>query len=209
MNIETVDRRSTQTATAQACGYRYSPPAKVWCAKPYSHEGECDSRRPITNAEFGMPDLRVDASDEFDQTRQHIHMERSVCPVPDCKEWPRNVSPAINEFRIQELETQLADEKEKNLTLQNRIAGFEGLADKLANAVDGYAREMAEVLQANVPDWHAALHTLDAWGRSIKAEHPETYVLLYQETDRIRRHIAEKGFLELAVTLPDGVRDAA
>jgi len=34
----------------------------------------------------------VDRSDEFDQTRQHIHMERSTCPVPDCTAWPPAVS---------------------------------------------------------------------------------------------------------------------
>lgn len=100
----------------------------------------------------------IDRGDEFDQTRQHAHIPASLCPVLDCKEWPtvataRNVngylargphvSPAINEFRIFELETQLKArsylldiEREKNAVLLQRIAGFERMNERLSNAVD-------------------------------------------------------------------------
>ena len=178
MNTETEDRRSTQIPVGRCPHINPHETGEMQCKYKAGHDGMCASVtgvhkgnhyfRPLPKnydcfmaAEHNRCEDQVDRSDEFDQTRQHVHIPASLCPVADCKEWPtvaatgdcgtpRHVSPAINEFRMQQfaeilakkerlitrLINDLAAEEEKTLVLRERVAGFERMNERLSNAVD-------------------------------------------------------------------------
>ncbi len=161
MNTETEDRRSTQVSGA-ACGNVWPHVGKgMRCLKTNGHSGEC------AGSSWGpSDDSLLDRSDEFDQTRQHIHMERSLCPVLDCKEWPtvggerlsppvrewlqreavlppRHVSPAITEFQTEQLKEAIETKdglleglRAENQVLRDRIAGFERMTGTMSEYID-------------------------------------------------------------------------
>lgn len=90
----------------------------------------------------------VDRSDEFDQTRQHIHMERSTCPVPDCREWRvgsresgveaegRHVSPAVWEYRAKQAEYAAKKEAEGNAILRQNVATLKSVLKDRDDAIE-------------------------------------------------------------------------
>ena len=175
MNTETEDRRSTQvseqrTVNSEQCGSRVFD---LKCVRLKHHTGTCS-----TSPEKAAV---VDRSDEFDQTRQHAHIPASLCPVADCKEWPtvpscncgtsgdvhgvlctlvsimpspsRQVSPAINEFRIQQLEDDLArkDRLLKAAETDNRKLSHElDLRDKRIRELSDFKScDCAELIAKN------------------------------------------------------------
>ena len=93
--------------------------------------------KPFATSPANIQEPEIERTSDFDQTAAHDHRPNVTCPAGDWPKaeaeadakGPRHVSPAILEYRIEELERELA-ERDK------RISQLEGLVENFARAID-------------------------------------------------------------------------